>query len=172
MSLRYLSMSQLADVTGVDRRTIKARLEGIEPHEKHGKAIIFDSHQVLPIILGVGTEDPKLVSKALREEQLRYEKARADKIILDMEILRKEVVPIDDVCKAVEKEYTYVRATLNAIPSRRARALAVEDDPNVIQEMLRADIDEALDHLQADKNIDQSLMSSKEDKEQAEDSEE
>lgn len=152
MSLRYLSMSQLADVTGLDRRTVKSRLEGIKEHKKHGKAIIYDAHSVLPHLLGLSQADPQDVNRQLREEQLRYEKARADKIELDMEIIRRDVVPIEDVVRAVEKEYTYVRATLSSIPSRLARTLAVEDDPAVIETKIKEGIDEAMEHMRADTN--------------------
>lgn len=167
MDLRYLSMSQLSEVTGVDRRTVKSRLANVEPHKTEGRAIIYDSHEALPIILGFQSESPKETDRQLKEEQLRYESARADKMRLEADQMAGDVVAIDDVTRMVSKEYTYVRATLYSIPSKLATTLAREEDVAVVQAKLHSAIDEALAHLQADTNKDYT-QSSDEGEEKAE----
>jgi phage terminase Nu1 subunit (DNA packaging protein) len=146
-------MTQLAEITGLDRRTVKDRLANIDPHKEEGKAIIYDTRQALPILLGYDDPNQKgKVNKELKEQELRFERARAEKLEIELEVLKGLNVPIQDVCKEVEKEFNYVRSTLLSIPSRRAQALALENDPAVIRQILEEDVQEALEHLQADKN--------------------
>lgn len=152
MSLRYLSMSQLSEVAGIDRRTVKDRLANVKPFKKEGKAIIFDATVALPVLFGYSAGNENVLEQ-IKEQTLRLEKAKADKIELELEERRGQVVAIEDVAKAVEKEYTYVRSTILSIPSKRAKVLALESDPQVVRSLLEQDINEALSHLQADTNL-------------------
>jgi phage terminase Nu1 subunit (DNA packaging protein) len=149
VNLRYLSMSQLAEVAGIDRRTVKDRLAEVKPHTKEGKAIIFDAREALPILFGHDRSDVKMVDK-IKEQELRFERVRADKLELELEVAKGLQVPTEEVAKAVEKEYTYVRSTLLGIPSRCITELAMETDPIKIKAILEDAINEALNHLQAD----------------------
>lgn len=147
-----MSMSQLADVTGLDRRTVKERLIELKPDRTVGKAIIYDSRLALPVLLGFNNANSKDIAEQLKETNLEYELAKTEMIQIELEVLKGLQVPIEDVRKTVEKEYTYVRASLLSIPSKRAKVLALESDPATIREHLEQDINEALSHLQADKN--------------------
>lgn len=154
MNLRYLSMTQLSEVTGVDRRTVKSRLADLKPIKTEARAIIYDAHMALPLVLRTGDKmSVSQIEKQMAEEQLRHEKAKADKISLEVQKMQGEVVNIEDVARTVGKEYSYVRAALLSIPSKRAKALAIEDDPAVIQSSLLEDINEVLSHMQADANL-------------------
>ena len=150
MNLRYLSMTQLSEVSGYDRRTVKDRLAQLEPFKKEKNAVIYDAHLALPLLFASGKYKGKDIEKDMKEQELRYETLRADKVELELNIAKGEYVNIEDVASVVEKEYTYVRATLLSIPSRRAKALALEMDPMIIQDLLVEDIAEALNHLNAD----------------------
>lgn len=153
MSLRYLSISQIAEITGMDRRTVKSKLAGVEPFKTHGKAILYDANEVLALKYTVADDTPENASQALAEATLKLEQARADKARLEADKMAGLLVAIEDVARAVEKEYTYVRATLYAMPSKIAKGLASEEDPAVIQKQLHTAVDEALAHLQADTNL-------------------
>jgi hypothetical protein len=148
-------MSQLAEVTGIDRRTVKSRLAQIKPFRKEGKAIIYDTHQVLAILLGFDQNGSQEIDprKALLDAELQTEQARAEKLRLEVDKMKGEVVAIDDVCRTVGKEYTYVRAALLALPNKAAKPMAMEDDPTVCQSLLKKEVDEILNHLQADVNL-------------------
>ena len=152
MSLRQLSMTQLHELTGIDRRTVKKRLDKIEPITGPRGAMLYDPVVALPLLYN-GGDNPEDDAKALLDAQLRYEEARADKMRLEADKMAGLQVAIEDVAKAVEKEYTYVRATLYAMPSKLAKGLALEEDPAVIQSQLHAAVDEALAHLKADTNL-------------------
>jgi phage terminase Nu1 subunit (DNA packaging protein) len=151
MSLRYISTSQLADLSGYDRRTVSDRLVELKPYKKEKNLVLYDARLALPLIFAAGKYKGKDIEKDMKEQELRYETLRADKVELELNIAKGEYVNIEDVASVVEKEYTYVRATLLSIPSRRAKALALEMDPMVIQDLLVEDIAEALNHLNADK---------------------
>lgn len=153
MSYRYLNMSQLAENTGLDRRTVKDRLEGVEPHAVEGKAIIFDSHKVNRILYGLEKVEEKNGYKLLQVEQIRSEKAKADKLELEVAQTKGELVAIEDVCRTVGKEYTYVRAAILGVPVKLAKPISLESDPAVCREMLKKEVDEILNHLQADINL-------------------
>ena len=150
MNLRYLSMSQLSEVTGLDRRTVKDRLTKIKPYRVEGKAIQFDSRKALPILFGFDNPEKKDLSKQLQEQELKLQFAKTEKLELELKTIRAEHVPIEDVCKVVEKEFNYVRSAIQSIPSKRAKALSIETDPSIIQSMLSEDINEVLSNLQAD----------------------
>jgi hypothetical protein len=156
MDLPYFSMSQLATITGLDRRTVKDRLVNVEPHKVLGKAIIYDARQALPVLLGFNDpNETKTTQTELKRQELRFERVRAEKLELELEVLKGLHVPVSEVCKSIEKEYTYVRSTLLSVPSKRAMVLALESDPATIRQILEEDINEALNHLQADIHFEQ-----------------
>lgn len=154
MNLRYLNMSQLSEVTGVDRRTVKSRLEGVEPYRKNGQAVEYDAREVIPLVIGVEKADDKNIYKQLQKEQIRTERAKAEKIELEVAKTKGELVSIEDVCRTVGKEYTYVRSSILSLPVKLAKSISLENDPAVCRSMLKQEVDEILKHLQADINLD------------------
>lgn len=153
MSLRYLSITQLHEVTGKDRRTIKSNLSGIEPYRTDGRAIIYDTHIALPILLGFG-QDEKTVIKQIDRESLRLERAKADKIEIEVAKTRGELVAIEDVAKTVEKEYSAVRQQLISIPTKICQELSTIDDPILIKNLIEDSINEALSELSSSDKFD------------------
>ena len=153
MNLRQLSMTQLEDLTGIDRRTVKKRLVKIEPIKGPRGALMYDTHVVLPILMSRSEDDPDEANRALAEATLKYEEARADKMRMEADRMAGTLVAVEDVGREVAKEYTYLRATLYGIPNKIDRALALEDDAAKCNHILRTQIDEALAHLQADTDL-------------------
>lgn len=151
--MKHLSVSQLSEVTGVDRRTIKERLVSMKP-DVRGRSHLYLAREAIPMILFPdGVDDRKTIEKKIREEELRYESARADKTQLQVEKLRGELVPIEDVAKVVEREYAAVRAAFLAIPSKVSKELATQDSEIGIKRVLEDHINEALSELSADQEV-------------------
>lgn len=150
MNLRYLSMSQLSEVTGLDRRTVKDRLSKIKPYRVEGKAIQYDCRKALPILFGFDNPEKKDLSKQLQEQELKLQIAKTEILESELKTIRAEHVAIEDVCKVVEKEFNYVRSSIQSIPSKCAKALSIETEPSIIQSVLSDHINEVLSHLQAD----------------------
>lgn len=153
MSLRYLTMNQMSEITGIDRRTVKKRVAHLKVHKGAGKGHYYDAHEALPALYhgeGGGNIDQKL-----QAEQLKYDAARAELKQLEVAKLRGQVVPVEDVAKVVEKEYSFVRQQIRALPSKLAMPLALVSDPNQIHEMLQHSVDECLTELTADVKYEQ-----------------
>lgn len=162
MSIRYLSITKLSELTGKDRRTITKRLESLTPHKEDGRALIYDAQQALELIYTFETTVG--IDKKLKEEQLRYERGRADKIQLEVEKRRGQLVEVESVALAIEKEYAAVRSGLMAIPSKMAHVLSVVDDPNEIKEKLEDAINETLGELSTKHNYELESPSDSEEK--------
>jgi hypothetical protein len=152
MTERYKNITHLSEITGLDRTTIRKRLDGIEPNHVKGRSPFFDCQHVLPILYQLG--EKMSIKQQLEEEQLRHERVKADKVTIDVERMRGEVVPIEDVCKAVSKEYSYVRAAILTLPSKIAKPISLEEDPAKCQMILKREVDEILAHLQVDTSQD------------------
>ncbi len=149
--MQYLSISQLSEVTGVDRRTCKDRLETLTPIIK-GRSHLYVAREAIPKIINHGLESADDHRKKLQEEELRHESAKADKIQLQVEKLRGELVPIEDVARVVEAEYAAVRAALLAISSKVSGELATLDSIIEIKKLLDGHINEVLAELSADQD--------------------
>jgi phage terminase Nu1 subunit (DNA packaging protein) len=151
---RYKSISQIAEMTGFDRRTVKDRIQNLVVQKTHGKAQYFDMFEVLPKLYKLtSVGDNENIDDEIKVETLRLERAKADKTELEVARIKGEQVPIKDVAKIVESEYTSVRAQLIAIPTKIFHELAIMDDPILIKEKLEDSINEALSELSADQKF-------------------
>lgn len=148
MNLRYLSINQLSEVTGKDRRTIKKRLAGIAPHSEDGRAQYFDAHVVIDLLFALDSSQG--IDKKLQQEELRIESARREKLEIEVKRLRGEMLPIDVVAKELEMACTYVRAQLFSLPNKLSMPLAIISDPAVVNEKIHNALSECLTELNTD----------------------
>ena len=150
MSLAQLSISQLAEITGQDRKTIAKYLAqaGLEPQMGLKGAKNFAAAEALRILLAISnvgtTED---VAQKQAEAKLRTTIAQADKAELDLAIRRNEYLPTDEIVQQVETQFSVVRARLTSIPNALAQQLALEEDPALVNSILTKAVDEALADL-------------------------
>lgn len=140
--MRHVSVTQLYDLTGVDRRTIKDRLAGLIPR-KEGKALMYDAREALPLIMGTSEGD----AKRLLAEELRYQIAQADKLDLQVQQMRGELIPAGDVSLAAQKRFAAVRGGLLAISTKVASELSTINDPIEIKAILDDRINETLEEI-------------------------
>jgi hypothetical protein len=146
-------MTQLSELTGFDRRTIKDRLHGLKTQQGPGRAILYDTTEALPrLYFPQGQND---VEQQMASAELRRQVALADKAEIDVRVQLGDLVAIEEVSEIVGKEYTYVRARIMAIPTRLAKPLSLESDPIVIKDILHEAMAEALEDLSADKAYEQ-----------------
>lgn len=146
--LRYFSINQLSKVTGKDRATITKRLENTKPYKEDGRARIYDGHEVLPMIFAA--EQVKGMSKKTELVAYEIEKEKLNKIRMDNDAKLGKLVEIDEVAKVVEKEYTFVKAQIKAIPAKCSKICAMETDPAIINKILTDTINETLGELISD----------------------
>lgn len=148
MSLRYLSISQLSEITGKDRRTISKRLAGMQPHSVNGRAQLYDAVEALEQLF-ISDKIEGMDKKLLRVE-LALEEEKLQKLKIENGRALGELVPVDSVCKEVEKEYAFVRSQLRSLPSKLAKPLSMVTDPNEAYALLTDSVDECLRELTAD----------------------
>jgi hypothetical protein len=151
MNLSKLSINQLNELTGLDRRTITAKLKKAElpfeegPNNSH----LYETPKALAILFNAKEEDT--VFKQIEKEDLRYQKARADKAELDLAERRREVIPITEIVSAIETEYSFVRAQVNTLGPALGKQVAIETDPIKCAEIISNATELILNQLQADK---------------------
>ncbi|OGR93697.1 MAG: hypothetical protein A2V88_00625 [Elusimicrobia bacterium RBG_16_66_12] len=83
---------------------------------------------------------------ALRAQQIRLARARADRIELDLAIKREDIVDARDVEAALSEEYSKLREQLLSIPDRAASHFPAADRDRV-REILVAILRASLDAL-------------------------
>lgn len=149
MSARLMSVSQLADITRKDRKTISKRLVDLAAEAGAKGAKLYDSAEALPLIYASDSTDD--ISKALQQEELGIERAKREKLEIEVGRLRGEMLPIDLVAKTVEREYNFIRSNFRSIPSKLAKPLSMITDPAEIHAALTAAVDEVLIELTSDK---------------------
>lgn len=149
MSLRYLSISQLSEITGKDRRTVSKRLAAITPQSEAGRAILYDAPAAIEAIFL--SDSVEGMDKKLLRVELAVEEERLQKLKIENGRSLAELVPVEQVAKAVEKEYSFVRAQVRSIPSKMAKPLSMVTDPNQVYTRLQEAVDECLTELTMDK---------------------
>lgn len=145
--IKGLSISQLSRLTGKDRGTISTRLQDMKPLGEDKRAKYFDPVEALPVIYAA--ESFKGMQKKTEMVAYEIEREKLNKIRQENEERAGKLVPIDEVAKTVEREYSFVKAQIGAIPARLSKPLSMESDPSVCNAMLSDAIQEALNELTA-----------------------
>lgn len=140
--LSQLSISQLAELVGKDRRTVTKLLRGLVPLADGGRSKVYGSRAALErIYLGVERLD-------VAEEQARLARARAEAQELKNREALGELLPRDACIRMWSLQYTAFKHSLRAIPGK-----ALVRIPGFTKAMARAlatMLDEALDELAGD----------------------
>ncbi|MTI13351.1 hypothetical protein [Sansalvadorimonas verongulae] len=141
-----LSTNKLHELTGKTHRTIKARLENIEP-VVDGRSHLYDSREVLPLLYDV---DKTEGDYDLETERARLAKEQADGKALENAKKRKEQLDVASMVELVSDEYAFVRSRAISLPGKLSRQLALMDSPTEIEELLLENISEALEEMCVD----------------------
>lgn len=121
--MERLSTKRLADLAGVDARTVKARcLEaGLEPEPGERRAQLWPSDEALRAIYNGGRDGEQLDAQ---QEKARLDRARRIAQELANAKLRGELIEIDKVVEIVSEDYSNLRSKLLALPMKLAGPLA------------------------------------------------
>jgi phage terminase Nu1 subunit (DNA packaging protein) len=111
--LSKLSISQLAAVSGFDRRTVRARLRGLEPVEQTGRELRCESREALAMLY---TGD----ALELNRERARLASAQAVGQTMKNAELRRELVRGDQVEAWFVKVCSELAMRLRTVPSKAA----------------------------------------------------
>lgn len=152
---RYVSVSQLAAMTGRSRNTIRNWIaDGMPVHRRPDNATDGSGWQidVAAVIAwreeraraAAGMDDDSLMDK--EEAQRRKLSAEARMAEYQLARTRQETLMLSDVVQIVSEEYSEVRARLRALPARVSQTLAGADGETLFREM-RREIDTVLEAL-------------------------
>lgn len=117
------SETQLSDLTGMARLTVRRKLSDI-PHERGPKsAKLYDSKIALPILYGIGESGGLSQAEANRLLTI----ARREEIDLNMEVTRRERIPIEDVTLINEEALSNIAGLLKAHTGKTLNEQLVND---------------------------------------------
>lgn len=113
------SVTKIAEETGIDRRTLKKRLEILSPI-KEGRSHLYDTKQAYPLIYGGYKDDGEI---DLEYERGRLTRSQADGQEMKNQVIRKELAPIRLVEFALENAASQMVSIFQAIPLKVKRML-------------------------------------------------
>jgi len=112
-----LSISALSVLTGVDRRTIGKRLEGLEPAKIVRKAKHYASSDALKAIY-LGSDTGEALD--LNQQSARLKRAQADKTEIEVSILKGDLITGEQAKARWADMVTSMRAKMLGLPSKLA----------------------------------------------------
>ena len=140
------SISELSNLTGMDRRRIRKALVDLPSDKGKKGALLYESTDALPLLYILPGDGD---TYDLTQERARLAHHQANKADLECEVLRANLIEVELVSDIIGGEYATVRAKLLAMPSKAA-PLMVGLDTNAIHGQLQELINEALEELSAD----------------------
>jgi hypothetical protein len=128
-------------LTGFNRETVKSRLEADPALEYEYKrpSKLYDSRAALPRIYGWKAE--KL---GVSQEKARLDRPRAEKVQLDLEVARGELISRDEALSTWAQHITEARARLLGLPAKCAPLVAGVADRREVKAILDSHVREAL----------------------------
>ncbi|NBU11158.1 MAG: hypothetical protein EBS84_19425 [Proteobacteria bacterium] len=82
--------------------------------------------------------DARLESKSNADERIK--KARAEKLEIGNEVLRRDLLPAEEVRRDIMRGFGELKSQLLTIPRRVSQSLAIATDPVTIEESLNKEI--------------------------------
>src|SRR4051812_30218003 len=104
-----ISASQAARETGIDVRTIKKAAGGLKSTPGPKASTLYDAHELFPAIY-LGKDGRGTASEALRKLSI----ARTAQIELDMQVKRRERIPLEDVTNLTNETFMAIAGIIKA----------------------------------------------------------
>jgi hypothetical protein len=146
-----LSINELSELTGIDRRTVKKRLLGLPSKPGPKGALLYDPQAALRAVMfpdqpesdELGDTPPKWVSEAkLVEAQSKREQIR---LAMD----ERNALDAESVYAAWERVVVAAKQKILAIPSKAESRWVLGMDARAVREMLEVEVREALEEMSA-----------------------
>jgi len=141
--MKHINISEIAELTRIDRTTVSKRLKGKLTPVTKGKAHTYPAREALLIVFELNEEE-------IKREQVRYEKERADRMALQNARARGELVPASDILPVMERMVTAVKAQLTSVPHKAASRVRGMDSIIEIKKVLDDLVEECLRELSSD----------------------
>jgi len=151
-----MSIASLNIFTGKSIAAIRQRLITLAP-DMVGNSInggkYYDPKKALPLIYEkdfIKTSKKKDPEDRVNDPTFRKNMALAEKAEIELAEQKKEVVRVDDIIEQVAEEYALLRQRLLAIPARTAKRILLVENEKEALDMLKDEINKALNELNAD----------------------
>lgn len=147
-SIKELTAYQLHMLTGKSYRTVTMKLQSVKASRVDKVATYYSPRLALDAIYESDTDKGFVEDEAkLLKEKLKSETYRAEKARMEVELLRKESLPVDVVEKVWTRMITTFRAKILSIPTKVSLQLVGEKDVRNIEGKIRQADEEALNEL-------------------------
>lgn len=130
-----------------ERRVQQLTKTGAIPKSSHGKYELVAATQGYINYLQERTVKRASTSGDYNTEKARLVKLQADKAELELEVMNKNLVPVEQVYSAWTSMLTDIKTKMLTIPAMISPVVAVEDVPGVVQDIIDQSIRDVLRDL-------------------------
>lgn len=144
MSDKLFSISELADLTTLDRATVRKRLKDIEPQGGVKNAKTYSLEVALPALIAGGSAE-------MDEAKLRKTRAEAELREMELAVERGEYLPVREVRDYAVRLFKGMHGRLAVqLPRRVAASLYKADSAELIAEILEREVGRDFNDLRRD----------------------
>lgn len=138
-----IPIQMVMDLVELTRKTVMERLNRANVEgRKEGSRLMVESTVALPAAFGVGKK-----LKSVDSEKMRLTSAQADKVELELDVMRGKLLHARDVEREVNNMVSAFRARMMNLPVKAAPLVLPLADLNEAEEVLRDLVYEALMEL-------------------------
>lgn len=145
---KLLSISQIATLTGRDRKDVSRKLEPLSHQVGLKNAKLYDSVEALELLFEARSSNE--LQRQINEAHLEVARRRAQKLAIENKVKEGLLVHIEDIAAVVEREYAAVRAGFLALGNRLAKDLMSLQTPVAIKNRIDDEVNAVLSELSAD----------------------
>lgn len=145
---KLVSISELADLTGRDRKDVSRKLEPLLHQAGPKNAKLYDSIEALELLFEARSSNE--LQRQIDEANLEVARRRAQKLAIENKVKEGLLVHIEDIAGVVEREYAAVRAGFLALGSRLSKDLMSLQTPVAIKNRIDSEVNAVLSELSAD----------------------
>jgi len=138
-----VSIQQLSELTGIDRRKVRPRLSdaGLQAEPGPSNAMHYDSRAALSVLLCDAIRlDPS-------QERAKLDQARREQIEARLQAERGELLPADEVATVWADQVRIAKERLLSLPARVAPALLRLDEIRDVERVMRDALLSVLEEL-------------------------
>jgi hypothetical protein len=156
--LTSLSLNQISQLVGMTYRTVKKKLACLDPEEKDGNTLYYNSREALEIIyLGTPEERSENADAGssggninMRFEAARNIKLKNDHLDFDLQVKRQKYVPLEEVRKMWTDRAVAFKSRLRQLAAQLAEEIHGVDDSQKVAQIIERGHDEALNEMADD----------------------
>ncbi len=124
--MTLISQNQIAELLSTDRETVRKKVASLVSKKGPKNAKLYESDKAIPLVLGLGgPSDGEFVD--LAEAQRLLTIARREQIDLEMEVTRKERIPLDVLSEINERAFSNVAGLLKSHEGKTLDTTLIND---------------------------------------------